>query len=474
MITERLSGLTIARGLSYQTMLAQSAIIVFTLVFGTLLMVGASAAVRPLYPAVAVVVAAFLFSVHRGQYVSFVIWLFMVTPFVRRVTDYQLGWTETSLVVLAPLLAAGISVLMLLKKLPLLYSVSFLPFLIFLVGLLYGVFVGMVNQGVMPASYDLLLWAVPLAFGFAIAADWRSFPMYQDAIFRTFLLGGIVLGAYGIYQWFFLPPWDAYFMLNSTISSIGLPFPQQMRVFSTMNSPAAYGAFSLPTLLIVLVASSWMRYPAAALTFGAVALSIVRTAWLGWAIGVVMLLAGLRTPGRLKLVAGLGLLVLLALPLISSEEIGQRFFDRLATFTDLEEDKSWQARSALYDRLTEDALTNVWGTGTGAVGIATKLASKSNTVAFQIDSGLLFVPYTLGWPGAICLTIAVAMLMLRPPGIITRENETAVQVGTAVCTALIAMMLSYNSMYGPGGMVFWTFMGLRLCGRVWAANRQPG
>jgi hypothetical protein len=460
--------------LSYQQMVAQSAIFIFTLVFGMMLILGAANLVRPLYPAVALITAVMLFSIQRGQYVAFVIWLFMITPFVRRVVDYQAGYQDTSTVMLAPLLAAAVACTMLVKKLPLLYTITFLPFLFVLVGLLYAYFIGIVNSGPLPATYDLLLWVVPLAFGFAIASDWRSFPMYRDSIFRAFLWGGAVLGAYGIYQYFFLPVWDAHWMRNAAtagFTSIGYPFPLQVRVFGTMNGPTAYGAMMMPALLIVLVASNWMRFPTGILGLGGFALSIVRTAWLGWAVGVAFLMLKLRGGRRLKLVVGLMAMAMLALPVLTSGDIGERFLNRLDTFGDLEGDKSYQARQELYGMMTERALTNVIGTGVGAVGVATKLSSGTGRVEFNIDSGLLFVPYTLGWPGALLMLIGVSALLIRPPGIVDRRNETAVQVGTAVCMAMIAMMLSYNSMYGVGGMIFWTFMGLRLCGRLWSASK---
>jgi hypothetical protein len=68
------------------------------------------------------------------------------------------------------------------------------------------------------------------------------------------------------------------------------------------------------------------------------------------------------------------------------------------------------------------------------------------------------------------MLIGVCWLLLRPPGIVDRRNEIAVQTSTAICVAYIAMMTSYNSMYGVGGIVFWTFMALRLSGRLWSAN----
>jgi hypothetical protein len=155
---------------------------------------------------------------------------------------------------------------------------------------------------------------------------------------------------------------------------------------------------------------------------------------------------------------------------VTTGDIGERFLDRLETFGDIEGDKSYQVRQKLYAAVTELALTNVVGTGVGALGVATKLSSSRGEVQMNFDSGLLFVPYTLGWPGALMMLIGIATLLIRPPGIIDRRNDAAVQVATAICLVLIAMMVSYNSMYGVGGMIFWTFMGLRLCGRLWSAN----
>ena len=341
---QRVSGLDISQKLSYREILAKGGTLGFSAAFGLFLLLGAAGLVRPLYPAAAMVLGTVLYTIHRGQYVSFVIWLFMITPFVRRVVDYQAGYQEVSIVTLAPQLAAAVSVFCFVKKLPLLYSMSFLPFLLVLVGVLYGYFVGAVNSGPVGATYDLLLWAVPIAFGFVIASDWRSFPMYRDSIFKVFLWGGAILGAYGIYQYFFLPPWDAYWMRNTSITSIGYPFPLLVRVYSTMNSPSPFGAMLIPTLLIVLVTSSWLRFPAALLGLIAFALSAVRTAWLGWIVAVIVLVAKLRGGRRMTLVLGIAVVALLTIPIMTTGKIGELFMNRLETFENLQSDKSFQDR----------------------------------------------------------------------------------------------------------------------------------
>ena len=53
---------------------------------------------------------------------------------------------------------------------------------------------------------------------------------------RTFVTGGLVMGLYGLIQFFYLPEWDVYWLENAGMDSQGLPFPGLIRVFSTMNS----------------------------------------------------------------------------------------------------------------------------------------------------------------------------------------------------------------------------------------------
>ena len=74
------------------------------------------------------VMGIILYLIHRGQYVSFVIWLYMITPFVRRVVDYQAGYQDVSMVTLAPQLAATVSLFCVFQKLPLLITFTFCLF----------------------------------------------------------------------------------------------------------------------------------------------------------------------------------------------------------------------------------------------------------------------------------------------------------------------------------------------------------
>src|SRR4030081_1469123 len=55
-----------------------------------------------------------------------------------------------------------------------------------------------------------------------------------------------ILSVYGIIQYVFLPPWDAFWLQNVSAQgslSFGKPFPFQVRVFSMLNSPGPFGSF---------------------------------------------------------------------------------------------------------------------------------------------------------------------------------------------------------------------------------------
>ena len=83
-------------------------IVVFFAVWLAMSQVGLGGVGRPMFPAVAAVVAALLLRANRrSDYITFVLWLFTLTPFLRRVVDLHAGWSQVNLLMLAPY-AAGL------------------------------------------------------------------------------------------------------------------------------------------------------------------------------------------------------------------------------------------------------------------------------------------------------------------------------------------------------------------------------
>src|SRR6185312_11309533 len=164
-------------------------------------------------------------------YTSFSLWLWFVTPFVRRVFDYRHGWNPTNLVLLAPPLVAALSFLTLWRHARELRRRLFVPYLLIIGALGYGYMVGVMVAGFVPATYALLTWLAPIMFGIHLALSWRQYVALSASVRRTFAVALPVLAAYGVYQFVRIPKWDAAWMISSDLRSIGSPLPFLVRVF---------------------------------------------------------------------------------------------------------------------------------------------------------------------------------------------------------------------------------------------------
>src|ERR1700739_4443564 len=83
---------------------------------------------RFVFPLLSVVVGALLLWRSKPLYVGFVFWLWFLTPFLRRMADFQGGWSTTSAVLLAPYVTAGLSGFTLLTSIGNLSDRRYLPY----------------------------------------------------------------------------------------------------------------------------------------------------------------------------------------------------------------------------------------------------------------------------------------------------------------------------------------------------------
>ena len=68
----------------------------------------------------------------------------------------------------------------------------------------------------MAATYDLANWVYPLLIGFHIMVNARDYPEYRDVLLSTFML---VMGLYGVVQYFVMPQWDVLWMIGSDMAA---------------------------------------------------------------------------------------------------------------------------------------------------------------------------------------------------------------------------------------------------------------
>jgi O-Antigen ligase len=415
------------------------------------------------YPLAALVVGTALFSRSPGLYVGLVWWLWFLTPLVRRLVDYQVGWDSTNPVLLAPALVTGISALTVVRRLRTFGRTAVAPFALVLAGLLYAYPVGIYRAGTSAATYSLLVWAAPVCFGFHLALQSQQYAALRQASRRAFAAGVLVIGLYGLWQYFAPPAWDQYWMVHSGMGSIGLPEPRLVRVFSTLNSPPPCAAILGAGLLTLITAGSLMQWIAGVPGYVTFALTLVRTAWLAWLIGLFTYWIYATARARVRVVAATGILLLLLLPFIRTDLYETLIVSRFQTLQATAQDESARSRMALYSRFAERLSHNPVGDGLGSTGGGGQLNVQGSHE--NLDSGFIDVFESLGWFGAALFLGGALLLLAAITRARERKDDQFAKVTRGIAISLFLSMLSFNSLTGVVGAVFWGFVGIQIAGR---------
>jgi hypothetical protein len=429
------------------------------------------------YLAATLVVGALLYWRRPGLYVGFTWWLWFLTPEVRRLMDYAQGWNPINPVMLAPFLVSGLTFFALMHHLPKLQLTRFFPFVLVLFGIFYAYAVGVYRAGVSSATFQFIEYLVPVLFTFYLVVHWRRYPVYSRAVQRTFMWGVLVMGVYGLVQFFYLPPWDRYWMQSAPITSLGQPEPLELRVYSTLNSQTPFADVMMAGLLLLLGGGGLLRLPAAAAGYASFFLSLVRQAWGGWLIGLFFIIAQ-RGRSRPGLLLTLAVPVLMVLPLLTIGPVADRINERLETITELSQDKSFRARVEFYEEFVPVALSNPVGAGLGSTGVGTKLSADGKAVGElgeigSVDSGILELPYILGWPGALLYLSGLAWLLYYA----FRSRGSTDFVAVASCGIVIGILvqLPFNDKTdGLEGMLLWFFAGLAIAAGAYGDQTLRG
>lgn len=418
--------------------------------------------------AVVLVVGLLLYWRNPGLYLGFAWWVWFLTPEVRRLVDYQLGWNPTNPIMLAPLLVTALAFFSLLRHAPKLRANYFFPFTLVFSGLFYAYGVGVFRNGVLNASFDLLNWLVPAVLAFYLVVQWRNYPIHRRAVQRTFAWGVLVMGIYGLAQFFYLPAWDQRWMLSVPMNSIGYPEPLEVRVFSTLNSPGPFAVVMMAGLLLLLSGGGLLRWPAGAVGFASFLLSLYRAAWGGWIVGLLFMVAR-RGSLRPRLLASLLVVGLVALPLLTIGPVADTVNQRLETISNLGEDVSFRERLEFYSEFLPRAAFNVEGEGLGSTGIATKLGDERGNLGKLgvFDSGIMSVPFVLGWPGSLLYTGGLVWLLAYALGGGNPKTDAFAAASKGIAVAVLVQLLFDNTLINVSGMVFWSFLGLALASRVY-------
>jgi hypothetical protein len=441
------------------------AFILFTIVG---IFVGGSA-IRVVFPVLAFAVGIFLYRKSSTLYISFTWWIWLLTPLLARLVDFRSGWDPQRLMLLSPFLVTLVSIATLFRSLPVAYLEGGLPFIVALAGIGYGTLIGLVNSSPINVARALLDWLCPLLLSFHLFANWRTYPEHRKSIQQTFLWGVLITGAYGIVQYIIAPEWDRLWLIESgLISSAGKPEPLGIRVWSTMHSPGPFGHFMMVGLLLLFSHQSPLQVPAAGVGYLAFLLSLVRSAWAGWVLGLLSLVASLKPRLQMRLILSILVLSICVLPLTTIEPFSSNISKRVQSISNLDEDQSFNDRSGNYQANLAQSLVNILGDGIGG-NWAVSNGSLSQIIR---DSGIIDTFLTLGLFGGIPYLTGIILMLLRIVKSPQLRADPFMSATYAACLGSVLQLIFTTSTIGLPGMLLWSFLGISMAAHNYHKYQQ--
>lgn len=445
--------------------------LVYFLLLAVLIAARSGGPVRLVYMAGGLAVGLRLQRLSPAAYVSFVLWLWFLTPFIRRVADHYASWQDPSFVLLTPYLVTGLSVVPFIQRQirqrpsqPHERPVGTGMFALAALGAAVGIPLGFILVP-FTAALETLNYLTPLLFGWYLATSSTHLHEIERAIAVTFGRATLLMGVYGMYQFTTAPPWDVAWMQNAEMGSIGRPEPFAIRVFSTMHSPGVLGPFLAVALALWLAKPTTRGILSASVGAVALLLSQVRSAWLGFLVAAVLIVASLKPAQQLRTAVLIGVAVLLMGASLLTPEMSELVDARLQTFEQLDEDSSALSRIEGHALALELAALRPLG-----LGIGQGYAGLQGLISMR-DSVIVAVLIQFGLVGSLFYLFALCMLFAQ---LWRYYRRAASRQGVALACAGIGLLSLVGLgvvTAGPIGMCLWMIGGLAVADRHQARVR---
>jgi putative inorganic carbon (HCO3(-)) transporter len=352
------------------------------------------------------------FAFQRSSFlVDYVIIVFVFNRGLRRILDYNAGaFNPLSPVSLTPL---AITMLMLL---PFLGRFNALPkshktiLTCFLVAMGYGFAIGFIRVQ-FAAIYALAEVLAPIAmFGYilTLGADQNT----KDRWLRTSAWCAIIASAYGWYQYYTIPPWDAFWVRAVGFEGyMGILEPTKMSVFSTMAERGVFGGFLGLAIVPMIISPKWrtpLSWFGVILVLSNILLAQTRTGIILATLTILIYVMINKGTGFFQMLIAMAVIGGAAYFGMDRMPGSEKLKDRFSTLGNMQEDGSFQARMDIYSYGISTILLNPIGFGLGATGISSRIntGDESNTAVIT-DAGYVEIVAQYGWLGAIAIVYAL-------------------------------------------------------------------
>jgi hypothetical protein len=388
-------------------------------------------------------------------YVSFAMWLWFLTPFVRRVVNYRSGWVETDPILAASLLASLACFPEVCRHLFKGRLEGALPFLLAISAVAYGSAIGFFFIPLSTLLVQTANWATPIIFGLFVFFEYKNEARragIANAFESTFKWGLLVMGGYSLVQFIVVPGWDALWLDQLDNPAFGTAERFGVRVFSTMASPVPLGVAAFAGLVLLMHQRGLIPLFASVGGYISLALCSVRSTWGLWAIATgIILFSQRRKLGRFIPIIAVAI-TLLALSALY-EPVNDLLQARVQTFSDLNSDGSYQARKSGYEQMYSYVGSNPLGSGLGAMEL---LAITANSELGGRDSGILEILLCLGWFGGAVYFLALALVVRSSLKGLGRRSPFEMATA-AIGATLVSHLLLSTITIGFEAAALWSF-----------------
>jgi hypothetical protein len=424
---------------------------------------------RLLYPALNLIVAAYLYERRSPWYAAHCLLIFCCVSLVRRLIDQQAGFDPSNPALLTPYLCCLLTVTAFFDYWARRQPRSLGPFLIIMACIAYGTALAMLDGRIRSSLVDVLKWSVGPLFAVYLLHNRDRAPQIRAVLEPCLIVAAAAMALYGVAQFANPPAWDATWMRGVAelgFDSIGRPEPYQLRAFSTMNSPGAFGAILSAGMVIALK----RRLPVCLLAIlpmlAGLALCQYRSLWAATLLAIVMVALA---PGAGVRRANIAALFVAALALAStalSPEIRHAVVQRANSLTELEGDYSLGKRLDQYrEFFRHDNL--VIGEGLAINGASRRLDNRQGG---EIDGAIIEVYRAMGVlvGTAFMLSIAVLIASLFRNAAVAGSH---IYYDRAIVLSLFVQFPIGTVNIGELGFCGWTFMGFGLAALYSARER---
>ncbi|WP_379132279.1 O-antigen ligase family protein [Paenibacillus sp. sgz500958] len=411
--------------------------------------------------------------------VSYTLLVWAIAPELRRISDWTEGvYHSVSLLSLAPLLTGATLAIPVLREIHRIKRSWSRIILLFAAALAYGTLIGLAKNG-MGSVYDLANYIVPL-----LLIPYFAVTQYSakdiDRLLYSYANIAVLVSIYGIVQYLTVPPWDAFWMNHADMMSIGTPYPLEIRVFSTLNSPGPAATFLVFALVPMILEKKWqgtLRWIGVLLVVVCLLTTLVRSAWLVLLVMLLVYIGSSPSKGKWKTllqVAFVGCALFWIVPKLPGAE---GLVARMETLTSVQEDHSYNERLGLWQNMLPMVAANPVGQGIGSVGQGTKIGNGGELGEYGVmDNGFIALLLTFGVAGAVLFFSGLGAVVKQIFVRVTRKDshQPYARLALATWTGAIASLISDNGFPGLKGYLIWMLIGLGLSAKEVIDSRKKG